>query len=136
MDHRGGTEPQHPRQTRQRAALETLLDELPGFLTAQEWHSELNRRGTKVGLATVYRTLQSLTEAGEVDMVRTPEGLAAYRACSTGHHHHLICRGCGKTVEVELPDFERWADAAAKQYGFADIDHELELFGLCGDCRA
>lgn len=122
--------------TRQRQALLEVLGSAGGFHTAQEWHHLLQARGAAIGLATVYRTLQAMTEAGEVDTVRNPEGQAAYRLCSTGHHHHLICRSCGRTVEVEVPEFETWAGRAARQHDFADIDHELELFGTCGACRA
>jgi Fur family transcriptional regulator, ferric uptake regulator len=128
--------PVEARQTKQRAALADLLRAVSGFHTAQEWHQLLLDRGTVVGLATIYRSLQAMVESGEVDTVRTPDGQAAYRVCSTGHHHHLICRQCGRTVEVELPDFEAWAMRAADIHGFADIDHALELFGVCTFCQA
>ena len=92
-------------------------------------------RAHKVGLATVYRALQTLADQGEVDVLRTDDGESVYRRCSTGaHHHHLVCRSCGRTVEVEGPTVERWADAVSAEHGFRDVTHTLEIFGTCSDC--
>ena len=95
----------------------------------------LKQRGENVGLTTVYRTLQALADAGEVDVLRTGEGEALYRRCSDGHHHHLVCRHCGRTVEVAGPTVERWADRVAAEHGFCDVSHTLEIFGTCDLCR-
>ena len=122
------------RSTRQRAAVNAILGELAEFRTAQQLHDELRRQGNSVGLTTVYRTLQGLADAGEVDVIRTGDGEAAYRRCSTGHHHHLVCRSCGRTVEVSGPAVEHWANAVAADHGFRDVSHDLEIFGTCGDC--
>ncbi|MFF4651957.1 Fur family transcriptional regulator [Streptomyces sp. NPDC001380] len=122
------------RSTRQRAAVSAALDEIQDFRSAQELHDLLRHRGDSVGLTTVYRTLQSLADAGEVDVLRTADGEAVYRRCSSGHHHHLVCRSCGRTVEVEGPAVERWADAVAAEHGFSDISHTLEIFGTCAAC--
>ena len=126
----------HARSTRQRAAVSAALNEIQDFRSAQELHDVLKHKGDSVGLTTVYRTLQSLADAGEVDVLRTADGEAVYRRCSSGHHHHLVCRTCGRTVEVEGPAVERWADAVAAEYGFVDIAHTLEIFGTCADCAA
>ncbi|WP_236240629.1 Fur family transcriptional regulator [Streptomyces sp. CC228A] len=125
------------RSTRQRAAVAAALNEVDEFRSAQELHDMLKHRGDSVGLTTVYRTLQSLAEAGEVDVLRTSDGEAVYRRCSTGeHHHHLVCRSCGKAVEVEGPAVEEWADAIAAQHGFVNVAHTVEIFGTCADCAA
>lgn len=123
-----------PRATKQRAAVAAVLDRLDDFRSAQEIHTELRRAGEDVGLATVYRTLQSLTEAGEVDVLRSDSGEAAYRRCSAHHHHHLVCRQCGRTVEVEGPAVESWALRVADEHGFSDVSHTVEIFGLCAEC--
>lgn len=123
------------RSTRQRAAVSALLAETDEFRSAQDLHDLLRRRGDAVGLTTVYRTLQTLAEAGEVDVLRTDDGEAVYRRCSTGHHHHLVCRGCGRTVEVAGPTVERWADQVAAEHGFSEVSHTLEIFGACAECR-
>jgi Fur family ferric uptake transcriptional regulator len=123
------------RRTRQRAAVEEILFGQHDFRTAQQIHDDLRHHGERIGLATVYRTLQLMTDAGDVDAIRTSDGETAYRRCSTGqHHHHLVCRLCGRTVEVSGPAVERWANAVAEQYGFREISHDLEIFGTCNTC--
>ena len=102
----------------------------------QDIHEELRRRGEGIGLTTVYRTLQALAEAGEIDVLRTAAGEASYRRCSDTHHHHLVCRRCGRTVEVEGPAVEHWAEKVAAEHGFAEIDHTVEIIGVCAACRA
>ncbi|NHA68417.1 Fur family transcriptional regulator [Phycicoccus flavus] len=125
------------RPTRQRAA---LADELAGaaeFRSAQDIHASLTASGTRVGLATVYRNLQAMATDGEVDVIRTGDGESVYRACATAqHHHHVVCRVCGHTVEVTGDAVERWADAVAAEHGFSEVRHTLEIDGLCADCAA
>ena len=122
------------RSTRQKAAINAVLDRSEEFLTAQDLHDRLRQQGERVGLATVYRSLQALSDAGELDQLRTDEGETAYRRCSRGHHHHLVCRSCGRTVEVEGPAVEHWADKVALAHGFTDVSHTLEIFGTCASC--
>ena len=122
------------RNTRQRAAVSALLARLDGFHSAQELHAMLREQGERVGLTTVYRTLQGLADSGEVDVMRPPGGEHLYRRCSQGHHHHLVCRSCGRTVEVEGPAVESWASRMAASHGFVDVSHTLEIFGTCADC--
>lgn len=122
------------RSTKQRAAVAELLDELDDFRSAQDLHEELRKRGEGIGLTTVYRTLQSLADAGEVDVLRTDSGEAIYRRCSSHHHHHLVCRVCGRTVEVEGPAVEKWADRVAEENGFSEVSHTVEIFGTCAAC--
>jgi Fur family ferric uptake transcriptional regulator len=124
------------RSTRQRAAVAALLAELEDFRSAQEVHDLLRHRGERVGLTTVYRSLQMLAEAQEVDVLRTADGETAYRRCSRGHHHHLVCRSCGRTVEVDGPAVERWAQRVAAENGYADVSHTVEIFGTCADCSS
>ena len=122
------------RMTRQRAAVAQALEGSTDFRSAQQLHEALRASGDGIGLATVYRTLQKLADAGEVDMLRTEDGEAIYRRCSDSHHHHLVCRSCGRTVEVEGPAVERWTRAIAGEHGFADVSHTLEIFGTCPAC--
>ena len=122
------------RTTRQRSALLAVLEEPAGFRSAQVLHARLRERGEPVGLATVYRGLQALVDAGDVDVLRGGDGEAAYRRCSPQHHHHLLCRSCGLTVEVADPPVERWAAKIAAEHGFRDVQHSLEVFGTCAAC--
>lgn len=124
------------RPTRQQQAVADLLAQTEDFASAQEVHARLRDAGEPVGLATVYRTLQALAEAGELDVLRTDDGEAVYRACEPGHHHHLVCRRCGRAVEVEGPAVEAWARRVAGEHGYSDITHTLEIFGTCSRCAA
>lgn len=122
------------RPTRQRRAVVAALGDVDVFTSAQDIHALLRKRGDDVGLTTVYRTLQVLADSGEIDVLRTPEGESVYRQCSIGHHHHLVCRLCGLTVEIEGPAVESWADKTAARHGFAEVEHTLEIFGTCAAC--
>ena len=123
------------RSTRQRTAVADVLGRVDGFRSAQELHDLLRHEGASIGLTTVYRHLQALADAGQVDVLRTGDGEAVYRRCPTdAHHHHLLCRGCGRSVDVEGPEVEAWAAAVAAQHGFTDVGHTVEVFGTCGDC--
>ena len=122
------------RNTKQRIAVSAVLADAEGFHSAQDLHAMLRARGERVGLTTVYRTLQSLADAGEIDVMRRPGGEHLYRRCSQGHHHHLVCRSCGRAVEVEGPAVESWAEKVAGRPGFVDVSHTLEIFGTCSDC--
>ncbi len=122
------------RTTRQRTAIEALLAGTSGFTSAQDLHAGLAVQGSAVGLSTVYRTLQAMADAGEVDVLRQESGEALYRRCSMRHHHHLVCRECGRTVEVEGSDVETWASRVAETHGFTHPTHDVEVFGTCPDC--
>lgn len=122
------------RSTRQRVAVAALLDEVADFRSAQDLHDLLRQRGEPVGLTTVYRTLQALADSGEVDVLLADDGEARYRRCSTGHHHHLVCRSCGATVEVSAGAVERWAAGVAATHGYSDVSHTVEVFGRCPEC--
>src|SRR5580693_9201712 len=125
------------RGTKQSEALAAALTSLPGFCSAQEIHAELRRRGEHVGLTTVYRHLQVLNEQGAVGTIRAPSGETLYRQCgSSAHHHHLTCRVCGSSVEVEGRVVEQWAAKVAAEAGFTSVDHTVELFGLCPEHSA
>jgi Fur family ferric uptake transcriptional regulator len=120
--------------SRQRTAVRDELSRDPAFRSAQEIHASLRESGHRIGLTTVYRALQSLADGAEVDVLRTDDGEATYRACSAGHHHHLVCRSCGSTVEVEGRAVESWADKVAREHGFVDVAHTMEVFGTCAEC--
>jgi Fur family transcriptional regulator, ferric uptake regulator len=121
--------------TARRDTVRGALASSEGFRSAQDIYAALRADGTKIGLTTVYRALQALSEAGEIDVLRTDDGESVYRACRTGgHHHHLVCRVCGRTVEVAGPPVERWAEAVGAEHGFVDVTHTVEVFGTCADC--
>lgn len=125
------------RNTRQRAQILDRLNQENEFLTAQQLHATLRQHGANVGLTTIYRTLQMLVDAGEVDTMRLPSGETLYRRCERlQHHHHLACRECGTTIEIVVPVVERFAESLAAQHGFTDVSHTLEIFGVCRRCAS
>jgi Fur family ferric uptake transcriptional regulator len=125
------------RNTWQREAVRTALGSNEGFVSAQSLHSTLRDTGSPIGLATVYRALADLAVEGEADSLQSLEGESLYRACTPGqHHHHLICRNCGLTVEIEADAVELWAQSVASEHGFTQPNHVVDVFGLCAECTA
>ncbi|WP_460795951.1 Fur family transcriptional regulator [Microbacterium sp. GXF0217] len=123
------------RNTWQRERVRDALADARGFVSAQSLHATLRDENTGIGLATVYRALAGLAASGDADSLQSPEGEALYRACSTqGHHHHLICRSCGLTVEIEATEVEAWAQRTAALHGFTEAAHVVDIFGLCTPC--
>jgi Fur family ferric uptake transcriptional regulator len=124
------------RRTRQRLQVLELLEETEEFCSAQQLHARLRERDTGIGLATVYRTLRLLADSGEVGRVRLPSGEQLFRRCDSGrrHHHHLVCRFCGGTVEIVSPATEAWAEEVAAVHGYLDVTHTLEIMGTCPRC--
>jgi Fur family ferric uptake transcriptional regulator len=125
------------RNTWQREAVREALGQSEGFVSAQGLHSALRHSGSPIGLATVYRALSDLAVEGEADSLQSAEGESLYRRCTPGqHHHHLICRNCGLTVEIEADAVEAWARSVASDNGFSDASHVVDVFGLCASCSA
>lgn len=125
------------RMTRQRAAVFEELEGTSEFRSAQQLHSSLTDKGHSIGLATVYRNLTRLAEAGEIDVLQSGAGESLFRLCvREEHHHHLVCRECGRTVELEAKSIENWATRVAQEHNFVDVDHTAEIFGMCAPCAA
>jgi Fur family ferric uptake transcriptional regulator len=126
------------RASRQREAVRAALASAGGFRSAQDVYAGLRADGDPVGLSTVYRHLQAFAEEGGVDAIHTPDGETTYRYCGPSpqrHHHHLICRECGRAEEIEGRAIETWAERTAGEHGYTDVEHTVELFGRCATCR-
>lgn len=122
------------RNTWQREAVRDALSDADGFVSAQTLHAALKETGSAVGLATVYRALADLATEGDADSLQQ-DGESLYRACTPGtHHHHLICRSCGTTVEIAADEVEEWAQRIAAQHGFTRAQHVVDVFGSCPQC--
>jgi Fur family transcriptional regulator, ferric uptake regulator len=107
------------------------------FVSAQMLHARLLVAGHRIGLNTVYRTLRELARTGKVDVIRDPGGAQLYRLRSGPHHsHYLFCRTCGYSVPVESDFVEHWAVNAGESHGFVNVEHTIELVGVCAECRA
>ena len=125
------------RNTWQREAVRAALQGTDAFVSAQSLHQRLAADGTRIGLATVYRALASLAEAEEADTFQSDDGETVYRACDMGaHHHHLICRQCGRAEEIASEPVEEWAARVAAEHGYAEPQHVVDVFGVCPRCRA
>lgn len=126
------------RVTTQGQAVLSELRESGGFLSAQDVWAAMRASGNKVGLSTVYRRLQAMADDGLLDVVRVADGEATYRYCGPSlegsHHHHVVCRKCGRAEEVDSKAVERWTATVATELGFIDVDHTVELFGTCATC--
>jgi Fur family transcriptional regulator, ferric uptake regulator len=125
------------RSTRQSGAVTGALRAAGGFRSAQELYAALRGQGERVGLSTVYRHLQALADLGVVDVIHTPEGESTYRYCGEArqaHHHHLVCRECGRAEEINGRTIEQWASKIAEKFGYTDVDHTVEVFGVCAAC--
>ncbi len=125
------------RTTRQGGAVKGALIDAGGFRSAQDVYAALRTQGESVGLSTVYRHLQAFADEGLVDVIHTPEGETTYRFCgeaTQSHHHHLVCRDCGRAEEIEGRAVEKWAAAMGEKFGYTGIDHTVEVFGRCAAC--
>lgn len=103
-------------------------------MTAQELHRRARRVQPSIGLATVYRTLGVLAGEGVVDVVSRDRGERAYRLCSPGHHHHLICTSCGRVVEIGECDLGSVERALGRRYRFQIDEHAITFHGSCEAC--
>lgn len=111
-----------------------VLERVGGFASAQQLHQVLIRNGESIGLTSVYRALQSLVDDKIVDQLRKDDGESIYRLCGDEHHHHLVCKSCGSTVEIEGSAIERWSKEVAEENGYRDVGHLAEIFGICPSC--
>jgi Fur family ferric uptake transcriptional regulator len=124
------------RPTAQRVGVLAELMREQDDATAQELHERLRARRERLGLATVYRTLNALAEAGVVDTLSHHPGELCYRWCGDEHHHHLVCSSCHRVVELAECELDPWLDRVSAQHGFVATDHRLEVAGVCAGCQA
>jgi Fur family ferric uptake transcriptional regulator len=122
------------RVTPQRLAVLGELAGEPNGATAQEIHDRLRAGGSRIGLATVYRTLAALSEQGAVDALAHRPGEACYRLCGAEHHHHLVCTSCNRVVELGDCDLAPWLDQLGAAHGFRVTAHSVEVSGVCAAC--
>ncbi len=105
-------------------------------VSAEELYELVKKEDPSVGLATIFRTLKLLYEAGLAREVDFGDKVLRYEhEYGRDHHDHLICTSCGMYIEAMDPEIERLQDELCKQFGFLPTDHRLEIFGLCKKCR-
>lgn len=136
MQPNGAAIPAKGRSTRQKAAVNRVLDELDGFVSARELHARLRERCEPVSLTTIYRILQQ-QQNGAVDVLHREDREAVFRRCAAKeHHYHLVCRSCGATIEIQAPEVEQWATQVAGESGFTRVGHTVEIYGVCPACSS
>jgi len=120
------------KQTRQRHRIIELFLSLDTHVSAEELHEAARQEDLGIGLATIYRTLNLLTEAGLAEQKTFGEGHFVYEVSTPGaHHDHLICLDCGLVIEFENDEIEQLQEKVAAKYGFELRSHRLDLFGHC-----
>ena len=125
------------KMTEPRRAVATVIAAREGHFTAADVLDDANRRGLRLGRATVFRNLELFAELGALERLDMPSGEHAYVACRPEqHHHHVVCRSCGRSVEVEDSGLQSVVSEIARRSGFSIDAHRLELFGLCPECTA
>jgi len=117
-----------------RAVIQVLLAE-ESYLSPAEIQERARTHYPSVGLVTVYRTLNLLSQLGFVRRIHTGAGCHGYAAAQNGHRHHLVCRSCGAVVEFEGCDLSSFEARISQETGFAIEDHILELSGVCATCQ-
>lgn len=124
------------KQTKQRQIVITGFLELEGHISAEELHDYIRRLGHNIGLATIYRTLNLLKDAGIADQKQFADGKSVFELLAPdSHHDHLICLSCRKIVEFENEEIERLQKKVAEQFKFKLESHCLDLFGYCQACQ-
>jgi len=125
------------RLTGPRKSVAELVSEREGHFTAADLISDARRKRLPLGRATIFRNLDLLTSLGALERLDLPSGEHAYVACEPEqHHHHVVCRQCGRSVEVEDSGLQSVVSEIARRSGYLIDTHRLELFGLCPDCAA
>ena len=118
-----------------RAVLKAFLDS-ENHVSVEELYNTISRIDSKIGLATVYRTLNLLTKSGLASELNFGDGQKRYEhSYMHSHHDHMICTECGKIIEFNHPLIEKYQEEVAAENGFKVTSHKLDLFGLCNDCK-
>jgi Fur family transcriptional regulator, ferric uptake regulator len=124
------------RLTEPRRALAGLIGSRDGHFTADELVTVSRTRRLGVGRATVFRSLDILTELGVIERLDLPSGEHAFVACEPSHHHHVVCSRCGRSTDVGDSGIARVLEEVGRRSGYRIERHRLELFGMCPSCQA
>jgi Fur family ferric uptake transcriptional regulator len=125
------------RLTQPRRQVADLVSGRTASFTAADLMADAQRRGVRIGRATVFRALDTLAELGALERLELADGEHAYVTCEprSRHHHHVVCRRCGRASEIVGCDLEPWARQVQRATGYEVDTHRIELYGMCPDCR-
>jgi Fur family ferric uptake transcriptional regulator len=125
------------RSTDQRRLIVETFFRAPNHISIEELLADVRQQDSRIGYATVYRTLKLLTECGVAFERKFGDGLTRYElADESSHHDHLICVECARIIEFEEPQIEELQERIARRYGFVLKSHKHEMYGTCPDCQA
>ena len=123
------------RLTESRRAVAQLVVDQDGHFSAADLVVQARARRLALGRATIFRTLDVMSDVGVVERIDLLNGEHAYVACEQVHHHHVICARCARTTRVEDCGIGAVAHEVARLTGYRIDEHRLELFGLCPACQ-
>ena len=123
------------RLTLPRRVIADLIVEHDGHFTAAQLEASARRRRLGLSRATLFRSLELLTELGVVERLDLPSGEHAYVPCAPAHHHHIVCSRCGRSTDVGDCGVAAAVEEISRQSGYRIETHRLELFGLCRHCQ-
>lgn len=120
-----------------RCIVETMMNAKGRHMSSEEIYDEVKIGCPEIGLATVYRTLQMLDKIGFTTKLNLDDGCIRYELNmdkDAHHHHHLVCKGCGKIIEVEEDLLDVLENRIENSYNFKIYDHDVKFYGICSDC--
>ncbi len=133
------SERQHKMTPQRQIVLQIFLDHPGEHLSAEDVHDILRTEKAEIGLATVYRTLELLSDLGILQKMEFGDGCSRYEVNDTDptrhHHHHLICTKCGKVEEFDEDLLETLEADIERKTGFRTLDHQVKFFGICKECQ-
>lgn len=132
-------ERQHKMTPQRRVVLQIFLDHPGDHLSAEDVYGILREMKSEIGLATVYRSLELLSNIGILQKMEFGDGCSRYEVNTTDpkahHHHHLICTNCGKVIEFEDDLLENLEHDISEKSGFRIRDHQVKFYGICKECQ-
>lgn len=121
--------------TEQRRLIIEVFSENPGHHTAQEIFDLAKRKLRSINFSTIYRNLELLSALDIINKLYIESGTSHYELCGGTHHHHIICKGCGETREMNICPYESLEEEKLNELGFKVTDHKFEIYGYCSKCR-
>jgi Fur family ferric uptake transcriptional regulator len=124
------------KHTAQRDTILRTFLETREHLSTNELHRLVQKKDARIGFTTVYRTLKLLAECGLASEVAFHDGIARYEhQYNRRSHHHMVCTGCGSSVEFFSPELDRLEQEIGNRYHYATTRHTFQIYGVCEDCR-